>query len=255
MLANHSAPYLHMREFAHSRGAYAGWNERQRRALLAGALDAIDGLGIVMIGAVMRVADYRKLDPQSQVELVDPTFCCFQECLHGIALNAYLDFPTCKTDVVYSRQDEFAGRLRKLYEYSTEHVPDGSQLGVLSFQDMRVVPGLQLVDMVAYELRHFYHLRATAPERGLRYPFRRIVEHQRAQGAALFKYIPGWELEFQAKGVWPAAQNVIWNDPDRWRHLIAQMVPEPLDFAARFARLKRGRDAGIVHALRQRRLR
>jgi hypothetical protein len=250
-----SAPYLHMREFAHKRGPYEGWTEGQRRALLAGALSAIDSLEILAIGSVMQVADFRNLEADLQAELVDPTFCCFQDCINGIGLNRYRDFVGWKTDVIYSRQDEFRSRIRTLYDYMSKNTQDGSLLGVLSFQDMRTVPGLQLADLVAYELRHYYHLKATRPELPVRFPFGRIAEHQRGLGAGMFKFVTGWMLQFKTKGMWLEAQNVMWDDPDTWSDLILEMVPAPLDFVARIARLKKGRDIGIVDALRRRELR
>jgi hypothetical protein len=163
-LVTHGAPYLHMREFAHSLGPFKGWTESRRRELMRDCLAAAEGLNIVHIAAAMRVADYRKLDPESQKQFVDPTFCCFQTVMNGVSLNAYLDFPLTKTDVVYSRQDEYAGMLRKLYGHMTQFWRDGQMLGVLAFQNMRASPGLQLADLVAYEFRHYYHLRATRPE-------------------------------------------------------------------------------------------
>jgi len=39
-LAKHNAPYLHMREYAHSIGPFEGWKEPQRRGLMADCLGA-----------------------------------------------------------------------------------------------------------------------------------------------------------------------------------------------------------------------
>jgi hypothetical protein len=251
----HSAPYLHMREFAHKVEAFAGWTEDRRRALMTDCLLALDSLGIITMGAVMRVSDYRRLSREAQVGFVDPTFCCFQDCLNGVALHGYLDFPGERTEVIYSRQDEFAPMLRKLFRYATEHWQDGGNLGVLEFQDMRTVPGLQLADLVAYELRHYYHLKHSRPELAIRVPFRRIIDHQQAQGAGMFRNLPAWFLQFQAAGVWKAAQAVIWGDPATWESLILEMVPEPLEFRSQIPKVAHGREVRVVDALRQRRLR
>src|SRR5436190_23684562 len=88
-LKAHGAPYLHMREFAHRVEVFEGWTEDRRRALMTDCLSALDSLGIITVGAVMRVSDYRRLSPDAQVEFVDPTFCCFQDCLNGLALHGY----------------------------------------------------------------------------------------------------------------------------------------------------------------------
>jgi hypothetical protein len=198
-LKTHAVPYLHMWEFAGRREAFSGWTEEHRRGLMAACLAALDSLGIITIGAVMKVSDYRRLDPENQAAFVDPTFCCFQDCLNGIALHGYFDFPGYMTDVIYSRQDQYAPMLRKLYRYAAAHWRDGALLGVLDFQDMRSVPGLQLADLVAYELRHYYHLRNTRPELPVRVPFRGIIDHQQAQQAGLFRYLPGWFWNFRPR--------------------------------------------------------
>jgi hypothetical protein len=247
MLSQYAVPYLHMRESA-TLGRDHGWTKAQTHAFTADLLATLDSLEITVVGSVMSVADFRSLDPEEQAEFVDPTFCCFQDCLQGIALNGYLDFVGCKTDLIYSLQDEFGGRLRQLYEYMVKHDPDGSLvLGVLSFQDMRDVPGLQLADLVAWELRRYYHNKATRSELAWRYPFRRIMEHQLAQGIGLCRHVTGWALQFQAKGVWAAAQKVIWDDPDTWWNLIMETVPAPLEFVARSVRTRS--DAEVKAAL------
>ncbi len=222
---------------------------------MSDCLSALDSLGILTFGAVMRVSDYRRLSSEAQAEFVDPSFCCFQECLNGVALHGYLDFPGERTAVIYSRQDEFAPMLRKLYGYAVERWQDGGNLGVLDFQDMRNVPGLQLADLVAYELRHYYHLKHTRPELPVRVPFKRIIDHQLAQGAGMFRNLPGWFLQFQAAGVWSKAQTVISDDPVTWESLILDTMPEALDFRSRIPRIARGREIRIVDELRRRRLR
>lgn len=231
-----------MREFAHSIGPFKGWEESKRRSLMAACLDALNGLEIITIGSAMRVSDFRRLLVEEQGELVDPYFCCFQDVLYGIGLNAYRDFPGMKTDVVYSQQDEFGSMLEKLYLAERDFRREGALLGRLQFSDMRSSPGLQLADLVAYELRHYYHLRQSKPSVAVRYPFKRICDHQRGpNGLGMFLYIPGWKLQFQAKGCWIEAQTIIWSDWERWEGMILEMAPEPVNPRAMIPKVAKDR--------------
>lgn len=106
-LVAHGAPYLHMREFAHFQGAFRGWDEARRRALMADCLAALSGLKIITFSAVLKTSDYMALQPQVRERLADPYLCLFQECLHGVALTGYLSIAGERVDVIYSQQDEF----------------------------------------------------------------------------------------------------------------------------------------------------
>jgi hypothetical protein len=57
-LAKHRAPYLHMREFAHSIGPFKEWTEPQRRGLMADCLAAVTASRLVLATACVRVADF-----------------------------------------------------------------------------------------------------------------------------------------------------------------------------------------------------
>lgn len=46
--ARHNAPYPHMREYAHSLGPYEGWQEPQRRGLMADCLAAVAASRLVL---------------------------------------------------------------------------------------------------------------------------------------------------------------------------------------------------------------
>ena len=104
------------------------------------------------MSAVMRAADFKSLQPQTQAALGDPYFCCFQECLYGSALAGYLEPDDEKVDIVYSQQDEFRSRFQLIFDGWKQRYSDGdgSNLGTLSFADMRGSPALQLADLLAY---------------------------------------------------------------------------------------------------------
>jgi hypothetical protein len=57
VLKKNRAPFLHMKDFAGSRGPYKAWTEAQRRASMGDCLAMLDGLVIDMYAAVLRPAD------------------------------------------------------------------------------------------------------------------------------------------------------------------------------------------------------
>lgn len=220
-----NAPYLHMREFAHRVGAFKGWTEGQRRRFMGLCLEALADLEILMAAAVLKTADYRSLTPEQQTEFVDPLFCCFQECLNALDVSGYR-YPHARTAVIYSRQDEYGGNMLRMLRFLKERTGLAQRLSGLEFQDMRQVPGLQLADLVAYELRHYYYRLETSPGTATRYPLQAICDHQAKAGVALFKYIPKWALAIQAAGAWATVQEVLWSLAPDWEHMLAEQIPD-----------------------------
>lgn len=226
-LGRHGAPHLHMREFAHRVQAFKGWAEDRRRALLAECVAAINSIRAIGVGAATSVAEFRKLDREGQSRLQDPFFCCFQEVVRGIALNAEFEAQDYKTHMVFSQQDEFRPKATKLWDAMTRYINVRDRMGALEFRDMRAVPALQAADLLAYELRHFYYLRKTKPGAPARWAFREIVHHQRnAYGARMLKYLPGWYLQAQAAGTFDRVTQQMWSDPGRFYSRLAEMLPE-----------------------------
>lgn len=227
-LQRHDAPYLHMREFAFRVGPFKDWREDRRRGLLADCVTAIKSIRAIAVGAATSVEDFKTLDAQEQSSLQDPFFCCFQEVVRGAALNAHLEPEGLKVQMVFSRQDEFRAKATKLWNVMTEHIDVNERMGALEFQDMRIVPGLQAADLLAYEFRHFYHLRKAKPHLPPRWAFREIVSHQRSvHGAHMLKYLPSWHLKLQAAGTFDEVMGVLWStDPAKFSQLLSELSPD-----------------------------
>lgn len=219
------APYLHMREFAHRVEAFKGWSEPQRRKLMARCVEALNGLEIIITAAVLRTSDYHLLTPEQQRDFVDPLFCCFHECLNALDLDGYR-FQDGQTKIFYSRQDEYSANMKRLFRFLKERTGLAQRLNTLEFRDMRTSPGLQLADLVAYELRHYYHRRHTAPQAPTRFPLQAICDHQTKAGVALFKYIPGWALRIKAARAWVPVQEVMWSLASDWEPLLQEQIPD-----------------------------
>jgi hypothetical protein len=252
-LAKNAAPYLHLKEFTGCRGPYKGWTEEQRRRLLSDCLGCLNGLVIDMMAGVLRPADI-ELTPEIEELFGDPYLWVFQEALHGVALSGYMELPTERVDVIYSRQDEFRRRFEGMFRLWKATSEDGRSLGRLEFQDMRDVPGLQLADLVVYECTHYYHLRAHRPELKPRYPFLKLCEHQLQLKSGGFKYIPGWKLRLKMYGTWTVVQDILWADVDTWMPLLKQLSPPEVVNEDRIRRMALLREIGAVEQLRARQI-
>lgn len=225
-LQESGAPYLHMREFAHRVGIFQGWTERQRRKLLAGCVNAIKAVRAIAVGAAMSIADFGTLSAEARSKLQDPFFCCFQAVVRGVALNACFEPQDTRVRMVFSQQDEFSSMARKLWEVMGETVDVRDRMGSLEFEDMRRVPALQAADLLAYEFRHYYHLRKARPKAAPRWAFAEIVRHQHtAYNARMLKYLPGWYLKAQAEGVFEELLDTMLSDPVTYSHRLDELVP------------------------------
>jgi hypothetical protein len=225
-LEQNGAPYLHMREFAHFRGPFTGWSEERRRSLLSECVTAINSINSIAVGAAMSVEDFKTLGPEGQSKLQDPFFCCFQEVVRGVALNAVFEQKNLKAHMVFSQQDEFRSKAMKLYDAMAYNSDVRTRMGSLKFRNMHDVPALQAADLLAYELRHFYHLRKTKPGDPPRWAFRKIVMHQRnAYGAFMLKYLPSWYLQAQAAGTLEETMRQKFRDPNNFISQLNEMTP------------------------------
>jgi hypothetical protein len=227
-LAAHEAPYLHMREFAHRTGAFKGWTEERRRGLLSAAVGAINDARLEAIAVAMSVSDFRALNAEEQVMFQDPFFSCFQEVSYGVQIMSDRTPAPEKIRVVFSLQDDFGPKLRKLWTALQQRSKVLSTKAELQFDDMRQTPGLQAADLLAYELRHFYDMRQKRPADISRWPFRALVWHQyRVLGTRMLKYLPLWYLKLQASAVFDEAMRELFSDPARFFPLIAELTPTP----------------------------
>lgn len=225
-LAQSRAPYLHMREFAHRVGVFQGWTEDQRRQLLAGCVAAINSIRAIAVGAAISVTDFRALSGAAQSKLQDPFFCCFQEVVRGAGLTACFEPPSTRVRMVFSKQDQFSSMARKLWDVMGATIDVKECMVSLAFDDMRGVPALQAADLLAYEFRHYYHLRRTRPNSVPRWAFAEIVRHQRtAYNARMLKYLPRWYLEAQAEGVYEELMGTMLGDPGTHLARLNELFP------------------------------
>jgi hypothetical protein len=237
-LLQHGAPYLHMKDLVGFREVYEGWTEGRRRPFLSDLIDIIEALELRAIGAVMKVADFRALTPEQRERFIAPYFMVWQELIYGTGIHETETFPGEKLQFVYSRQDDFASKMRWLWNHAQRERHYGASLGDLRFADMRDVPGLQAVDLLAYEFRHHYHLRDARPDLPMRIPLARLITHQQRLGAHMLKYIPEWLVWAQANGVAESMIRLVNRNPERYAAMKGERQPPGVDAETGTARMR-----------------
>jgi len=177
--------HLHMVDFAHSRGEFTSWrddNER-REAFLKELMDLIHRYVDICVGAWVSLEEFKKLTTEQQKAIRNPYFACFQECWRVAAVQA-VNLPADeKIDIVVAHQPEHSGEATPLAEALRVELPGtlnemfalGRRLGTYSTGDPKNVVGLQVADLVVYEIS-LYVQRQCTPDYKPRWPMRRLLE-------------------------------------------------------------------------------
>src|SRR5574341_146328 len=159
-----------------------------------------------------------------------PTFplrcpdCCI---IYASLNNAQCEPQGIRVRMVFSQHDQFSSMARRLWDVMAETIDVKDRMGSLVFEDMRRVPALQAADLLAYELRHYHHLRKTRPASPPRWAFAEIVRHQQTVcNARMLKYLPGWYLKDQAEGVFEERMDAFRKNPERFQSQLNELFPE-----------------------------
>jgi hypothetical protein len=202
-LVKHGAPYLHTTDLTNFKRLYKDWTPERRDALMADLMEAIHAAGrIAALGAVMSVDDYNSFSDHDKARMRDPFFPLFQEVIRGAALDAHFEPPDVKVKMIYSQQDEFGPSATKLWEIMQGTIDFRRRMGSLEFADMRIVPGLQAADLLAFELRRYYQNKRNRPDLRMRWPLRQILLQQRVLGIHYIRFLPRWSLRLQLSPAW-----------------------------------------------------
>src|SRR5260221_528681 len=140
---------------------------------------------------MMHTSHFQRLSEHHRDQYIGPYMMCFYEVTFGIGISGGDAFPGQGVDFVYSAQDEFSPTFRRYWAFAKQHKDFGRSLGVLEFHDMRDEPGLQAADLLAWEFRHFYHLKDTRPDLPMRLPFEYLIEHQKWNNTKRLQYFAG----------------------------------------------------------------
>jgi len=97
---------FHMMDFAAYKGQFKGWNDEQRKRLLAKLIAAIRNTKAIPIGSVVSVKDFNSYDPRLKAQLKDPYFMAFQPLTYNIAVAASMEMPPGRVTMVYAHHPE-----------------------------------------------------------------------------------------------------------------------------------------------------
>ncbi len=227
------APYLHMREFAHSVGAFTEWKDdkARRERLMSGVVAAVLQCELTAVGSAMRVGDFDALTEQERIRFQSPYFCCLQDVLYGFALMTLGEDPEVEVQVTGDRHDQNEEKARKLHRALRR--TGGLFVNLtdeLDFADMRQTFGLQGADLLAYEMVKELRNQEVRPEDRMRWPLDQILSDPESPRGKMLKYNTAEMLQAQAAGQWD----------ERKRDILQRSLDESLrilrDKAAEFKR-------------------
>jgi hypothetical protein len=151
-------PYFHMKEYAPSVGCCAKWkgDEEKRREVLSTLIRIIDDAYAMPFGAVVSMADYRRLSQEERDSLLDPYYICLQDCAMFATMMANGLPPDERVAIIFSQNKQFESRSGELWRLMKEKFDFGFRLSTYAFSDMKDVVQLQAADIVAYEMRGYF---------------------------------------------------------------------------------------------------
>ena len=203
LLAKHELPYFHMREFAHSRGAFEhGWKgEENKRALFLSR--AVDIIGTCALQGVACIVDHVAFEKVSKAfpKLVaiagNPYSLAGRDCVAHA--NTYLkkDQRGLSVSYVFEAGDEGKGELMRLMERDQLPTPIFAPSADTANGDIGLTP-LQAADFAAYEVLKNYR---SGDEDLPFYKYRRsLIELAK---------IPGWWGRYSEKDLVDLCQRAV----------------------------------------------
>jgi hypothetical protein len=170
-LKEYCAGYLHMREFAQSRGEFKGWPEWKRKAFLQKLIWVIKSTVLFRVGAVVPCKDYMETvgatDPKDTRR--SPFWLCFLSCMSAVLSYCAKNDITDDVALVFDENSESSQHAVGFYSAmkSLPEIKNRSQLFSLSFADDKKLTPLQAADLLAYELNKYHRGFEREPLRAL----------------------------------------------------------------------------------------
>ena len=163
---------FHMRDFAHSRRAFASLGESERRSLMADLIASIHRAEVTVFGAVMPMTVWNSMTPGQQRGAVDPYFTCMQECLFAIDIHCTVFEETAHVTIAH--HPEYSGKGASLWQAAQLRSRRAGTLETMTSNSPRLEAGLQAADLVAYELQKGVS-QILAGGTVLRWPFQQLT--------------------------------------------------------------------------------
>lgn len=142
---------LHMKNFAHFRGEYKGWNEPKRQNLIRQLLELAITHIRKPLGALLPKDQFEEL-PQELKEkwLGDPYFVCLWDTV-GRSVDVAAELYDQDLEIVCDIQPKLQGRAEQVFRAWKKYLFHEQRLKRFEFASSKDFPGLQLADLIAYE--------------------------------------------------------------------------------------------------------
>jgi hypothetical protein len=152
-----AVPYLHMKEFAHSKpgSPFEEWkdDEPRRAAFLSALAQVIRQSDLVGVGAIVRVPDLAKFNRDNGLDLQAYPFC-----VYASLIELSRRFPNVAVETLWDKIDRHNAMIQLARDYAdsdAENPECGAKVEINPLQKVcssKNVPALQIADFAAYEL-------------------------------------------------------------------------------------------------------
>src|SRR5208282_410852 len=169
---------MHMRDYAHYQGEFAGWSEDRRRSLMIALIAVIDECKLFALGGVVSVKEYAAILPDwAKAEIKHPFYFAVAVMLKSLAQWS-ADLPGGRIDFVFDRKEGFQSVTQQMFDMLREfHPVHAERLGELNFRASAVFRPLQAADLLVYEVRlHASKLLAASTLRPMRESMRALLK-------------------------------------------------------------------------------
>lgn len=148
-------PYFHMKDFAHSKGFFEGWDkdEAKRRSLLSNLMLAIRYAEALPFGSIFPLEFIRSYPQEVQDVAPNPYYVAYLSC--SVVLAEFVEVMRIEGETVapvFAEQSQFQNYAYTLFQDVREHHDAGPYLDAPVFRPMRKFNPLQAADLIAYEL-------------------------------------------------------------------------------------------------------
>jgi len=185
-LDHYGLPMFHMREFAHSRGAFERWSEPQRRIRFSHFAEIITKYTLSSIAVAVPVKEFEAeftLDARRHVggPYGFAASALFMQAARFVEESLKPEGTPFQIAYVFESGDLGVGQLLKLFQANQMDEEQAAKFHLLSFrvEDKRKFVALQAADILAYELyQHFPRQMGTDPRPPRRYNLNQLAANK-----------------------------------------------------------------------------
>ena len=177
VLADSRIDCFHMVDFENRQGEFKNWSNEKRFSFIKEVVSLINSLDVWGIGAGVVKVDYELVStelavrkPDRPLWWQDPYLFAFYDVIVETCIRAENLAPSEKIAFIFDQQFTYEGRAQKIYRdlQGDGPWPRSFRLGSLEFCSKREVIGLQVADLLAYELRKALDHKLYEPSRAAR---------------------------------------------------------------------------------------